>query len=345
MSKAILLLSGGLDSTLAGKVLLRMGVEVEAVNFVSPFCRCTPRSMGCSAAKKAAAELGIPVRVFACGDDYLDMIKHPRFGRGSGVNPCIDCRIFMFSRARRYMIEHEADFVATGEVLGERPMSQRLHTMQIIERESGLEGMIVRPLSARLLPASIPEQTGIVDRNRLMSFHGRSRRPQFALADKLDVKDYPCPAGGCLLTDPEYAARMRDLLAHDPGFDLHDVRLLSFGRHFRLPSGAKVIVGRNESDNEPIEKARRNGDVLLLPKEVPGPSVLCQGLADENDLVAAAGLLVAHTKHAEAFRITVKRHGDERADEIVNGAPRLKQETYAAWRVCAFARTATVAEV
>jgi len=196
MAKAILLLSGGLDSTLAGKLLLEMGIEVEAVNFTSPFCQCTPRSLGCSAAKRAAEQLGISVRVFACGADYLEVIKHPRFGRGSGMNPCLDCRIYMFSRARTYMAETGADFIATGEVLDERPMSQRRQAMEIIEYESGLSGFIVRPLCARLLPPSIPEQKGVVDRQKMKDFQGRRRRPQFDLASAFGLKDYLCPAGG-----------------------------------------------------------------------------------------------------------------------------------------------------
>ena len=296
VAKAILLLSGGLDSTLAGKLLLEMGIEVEAVNFVSHFCRCTPQSFGCSAARKAAQQLGIDVRMFSCGEDYLEVVKHPRFGRGSGMNPCLDCRIYMFSRARTYMLARGADFVATGEVLGERPMSQRRQAMEIIERESGLAGLILRPLCAKLMSPTLPEREGIVDRDKLMEIRGRSRKPQIGLASKLGIRDYPCPAGGCLLNDPEFAARFRDLLEHEPDCEMDDARLLRFGRHFRLPSGAKVIVGRNETENDSIERAARLGDTILVPLGVPGPSVLCLKTSDAADIMTAAAFVAAYTK-------------------------------------------------
>ena len=265
MTKAILLLSGGLDSTLAGKLLLELGVEVEAVNFVSPFCLCTPKSQGCPAGMKAAEQLGIPLKVFACGEDYLEIIKHPRFGHGSGVNACVDCRIHMFTRARKIMIERGADFVATGEVLGERPMSQHRRAMAIIERESGLSGRLVRPLCAQLLAPSEPETEGIIEREHLKAIQGRRRKPQFDLARELGITDYLCPAGGCLLTEKEFAARFRELLEYKPDFGMADARMLRYGRHFRLPGGTKVIVGREDAENERLERAASDEDVLMLP--------------------------------------------------------------------------------
>ncbi len=317
MAKAILLLSGGLDSTLAGKLLLEMGIEVEAVNFVSPFCRCTPRSLGCSAARRSASQLDIEVRVFPCGEDYLETLKHPRFGRGRGMNPCVDCRIYMFSRASGYMAARGADFVATGEVLGERPMSQRRQAMEIIERESGLAGLILRPLCARLMPPTVPEREGIVDRDVLLAISGRSRKPQIELAAKLGVTDYPCPAGGCLLTDHEFAARFRDLLAYEPDCRMADARLLRFGRHFRLPSGAKVVVGRDETENDYIEHAARAGDTLLIPLDVPGPSALCRRARDTADVMTAAGLVVAYIKDATCVDVEVVASDDSRVLEAV----------------------------
>jgi len=305
MAKAILLLSGGLDSTLAGKLLVEMGVEVEAINFVTPFCRCTPRSMGCSAARRAAEQLGIDVHVFSCGEEYLEVLKHPRFGRGSGMNPCLDCRIHMFSRARGYMAASGANFVATGEVLGERPMSQRRQAMEIIERESGLTGLILRPLTAKLMPPTLPEREGLVNRDALLAISGRSRKPQMALADELGITDYLCPAGGCLLTDPEFAIRFRDLLEHEPDCRMEDARLLRFGRHFRLPSGVKVVVGRNETENDYIEHAARAGDTLLIPLSTPGPSVLCRKARGMADVMTAAGFVAAYTKDAMGVDVEV----------------------------------------
>ncbi|MDR3077330.1 MAG: hypothetical protein LBV15_01025, partial [Planctomycetota bacterium] len=307
MTKALLLLSGGLDSTLAGKMLLELGVEVEAVNFTSPFCRCTPKSFGCSAAKLAADTLGIPVRMLVKGEDYLEIVKHPRHGRGSGMNPCLDCRIFTFRRARELMPETGADFIATGEVLGQRPMSQRGRAMELIEREAGLEGLVVRPLSAQLLPPSRPEREGRLDRSRLLAIQGRSRREQMTLAKDRGIDDYPCPAGGCLLTDPEFAARLRELLAREPSCGLNDVLLLSRGRHFRLPGGAKAVVGRNEEENLRLENLARPGDWLLGPGGgAAGPTVLLRPGADPGEigpdsapLAFAAGLLALFTREGK----------------------------------------------
>ncbi len=343
MAKAILLLSGGLDSTLVGKLLLQMGIEVEAVNFVSPFCCCSPKSLGCSAARRAADRLGIQVRVFTCGQDYLDIMKRPRFGRGSCMNACLDCRIHMFCRAREYMTETGADFVATGEVLGERPMSQRRKAMELIEQESGLSGRVVRPLSARLLPPSLAEQDGLVDRNQLKAIQGRRRLPQFELAKELGIKEYLCPAGGCLLTDPEFAARFKELLEQDPDFGLHDARLLRLGRHFRLPSGTKAIVGRDEQENAHIERAARTDDWLLLPHGVPGPSVLCRGSSAERDLQIASGLLATYTtKSGPKMDVEVRRvNGSVEARLLSEVAP-LEKETVAQWRIGTARPCATV---
>lgn len=335
MVKAILLLSGGLDSTLAGKLLLDMGVEVEALNFVSPFCQCTPKSLGCSAAKRSAEQLGIAVRVLACDEEYLEIIKHPRFGRGRGVNACVDCRIHTFSRAREYMMECGADFIATGEVLGERPMSQRRQAMEIIERESGLDGLIVRPLCARLMPPSIPEQKGIIDRNRLKSIQGRRRQPQMELADELGIKDYLCPAGGCLLTDAEFSARFRDLMEYKPDFGMSDARLLRQGRHFRLPSGTKVVVGRNEGENNVIERSAKINDVILLPQIVPGPSVLCQKPSGTDDITLAAGLLATYTKGGAKVDIEVRDGHNGEDIQVLNGVEPLSKDTTDQWWISA----------
>jgi hypothetical protein len=329
---------------------MELGVEVEALHFVTPFCRCTPRGWGCSAAHRAAEDAGIPVRTIACGEEYLEVVKHPRYGRGSRMNACLDCRLFMFRRARGLLAELGADFIATGEVLGQRPMSQRRDTMQLIEREAGLEGMVLRPLSAGLLAPSIPEQRGWIDRRRLLALHGRSRRPQMAMAADRDIRDYPCPAGGCLLNDPEYAARFKDLLDHRPDFGLPEARLLNWGRHFRLPSGAKVIVARDEAEGHALEAAAQAGHVLLAPEGVPGPTALCPEAASEPDIAIAAGLVAAHTKGgaAIAVRVRPKRAGqtsdvpapagqvhDGQEDGHVMTAAPVQGSELDAWRVAA----------
>ena len=333
MPKALLLLSGGLDSTLAGKLLLELGIEVEAVNFTSPFCRCTPKSLGCSAARRAAGQLGIPVHVFGTGADYLEMVKRPRFRRGSGVNPCIDCRILIFTRSRNHMAETGADFIATGEVLGERPMSQKLDAMRLIERESGLAGKVLRPLSARLLEPSEPEKAGLVDRERLLAIQGRSRKPQMALARELGVTDYLCPAGGCLLTEREFAARFRDMMEHEPDFGLREARLLGLGRHFRIPEAGKAIVGRNSGENEALVAAQSSGELLLQPMGVPGPSALCRPAVAE----AAASLVAAYTESGTVVDVVATAFGGGKAvpKRVLPGVQPVDRTIAAGWRVCA----------
>jgi tRNA U34 2-thiouridine synthase MnmA/TrmU len=298
--KAVLLLSGGLDSILAGRLLLEQGIEVVALNFTSPFCNCTPKSFGCSAAKQAAEQLGISVTIRACGESYLEIMKHPRFGRGSGMNACLDCRIHLFARAKEHMAEVDAGFVATGEVLGERPMSQRRDAMRIIERESGLAGLIVRPLSAQHFEPSIPEAQGWVDRSRLLAIQGRGRTPQIQLAEQFNIRDYPCPAGGCLLTDKEFATRFKELLENEPDFGLAQARLLKVGRHFRLPGGAKLIVGRDETENKILEQNRRGQDLLVSAHDIPGPTVLVNGILAADELEMAVGILSSYIKKAPA---------------------------------------------
>jgi tRNA U34 2-thiouridine synthase MnmA/TrmU len=288
--------------------------------------------------------LEIPVRVFACGREYLEVIKHPRFGRGKNMNPCIDCRIHMFSRAKEYMHERGADFVATGEVLGERPMSQRKKAMETIARESGLDGRIVRPLSAQLLPPSLPEQEGLVDRQRLKAIQGRRRLPQFELARELKIEDYLCPAGGCLLADKEFAARFAELLEREPDFGLSDARLLRLGRHFRLPGATKVVVGRNEDENSVIENMVRPGDILLMPHTASGPSVLCRGKNAEREVHLAASLLTAHiTKPGEEFEVEVRPGAGEKDGIYIILSGRLVKEAIAQWRISSAGRKAVSA--
>jgi tRNA-specific 2-thiouridylase len=286
-AKAIALLSGGLDSTLAVRLLLDQGVEVEALNFHTPFCQCN-RQGRCEAAH-VAETFGIPCKTVAVTDEFFDLIRRPRYGYGSGMNPCLDCRILMFTKARQRMEETRADFCFTGEVVGERPMSQRRDAMRIIERESGLEGRLLRPLCAQLLAPTIPEQEGLVDREALLSISGRSRKPQMALAEERGLTDYPCPAGGCLLTDPGFARRMRDLVQYTPDFGLNDVSLLKVGRHFRLSPSAKTIAGRNEGENQRIVALARPGDRLFEVQGWGSPMTLLRGEpeGDENEIAAA----------------------------------------------------------
>lgn len=294
--KAIALLSGGLDSTLAARILLDLGIELEALNFLTVFCTCTTRGETCLASQKAVSTLGIPLKVLNVSDEYLSVVKNPRHGYGSNMNPCIDCRIFMMKKAKAYMEATGASFLVTGEVLGQRPMSQRKDTMRLIEKEADLEGFILRPLSAKFLPASIPEKEGWVDREKLLKIQGRSRKPQIQLADQYGIRDYPCPAGGCLLTDPGFAKRMRDLLRYFPDFSLNDVHLLKMGRHFRLSPGLKLVVGRNEEENQKIQTFSDEGDILIRLFRFPGPLSLLRGETAEGDIEKAAAITARYSK-------------------------------------------------
>ena len=277
MTKAVALLSGGLDSMLAVKLMLEQGIEVEAFHYVSVFSPCVSSNGRYTQGRVAADILGVPLTIFNISRDLLEIIRHPKYGFGKNMNPCIDCRIYTFSKVREYMKQLGASFMITGEVLGERPMSQRRDAMRIIERDSGLDGLILRPLSAKLLPETLPEKKKLVDRERLMDIQGRSRRPQMALAEMFHIHDYPTPAGGCLLTDPGFGKRMRDLLDHHPDCSLNDVHLLKLGRHFRLSSTIKAVVGRNEKENMKLTTLALEGDHIYKVSDFPGPITVVRG--------------------------------------------------------------------
>lgn len=310
--KAIALLSGGLDSILAIRVAMDQDIEVEAMNYSSPFCTCTSRTSGCSAAATAAQQLGVPLKVINVSREFFEIVKNPPHGYGRNMNPCIDCRILIFRKAGEYMKESGASFIITGEVLGERPMSQRLEAMKLIETQSGLEGMIVRPLSAALLEPSIPEKEGWIDRSKLLAIRGRSRKPQIELAASYNIKNYPCPAGGCLLTDRIFASRMRDLVEHVPDFTINDVNLLKVGRHFRLSPGVKAVVGRDEAECSRIEALNREKDILLEDADRPGPLTLIRGEADQKEIELAAAIAARYCKPgAESIRVAIRGRSQE----------------------------------
>lgn len=319
--KALALLSGGLDSTLAVKVMLEQGIEVEALNFTSPFCTCTGRNAGCkSEAVRVAEEFNIPIKVMNKGLEYLEIVRKPRHGYGKGMNPCIDCRIFLLSKAKEYMAESGADFVITGEVLGQRPMSQRRDTLRLIERESGLAGLLLRPLSARHFEPTIPEQEGWVDRSRLLAIQGRSRKEQIQLAEDLDVKNYPCPAGGCLLTELSFVPKVRDIFDHSDALNLRDFRLLRIGRHFRLAPRTKLIVGRDEPENNLLEKQVQAGEATIHWLDGGGPLGFLMGEVDEAALATAAKIVLRYTKAESGRECSVKAviDGMERFMNVAN---------------------------
>lgn len=319
MAKAIGLLSGGLDSTLTIKLILEQGIEVLALNFITPFCTCTKK--GCShQAMKVAKDLGIALQIIKLRDEYIELIKSPKYGYGKNMNPCIDCRIFMFSKARTLMLDTGASFIFTGEVLGQRPMSQHRRAMKIIETKSGLTGRILRPLCALQLEPTLPEIEGIIDRKRLLSITGRSRKLQISLAEEKGLVDYLCPAGGCRLTDRNYAKRLKEAFRHKED-SLSDVVLLRYGRHFRLPSGAKVIVGRDESENNVLSSAAAQCNILLLEtKDYVGPVVLLSKYRDAEDIRMAANLCLTYSdyKGEENAKVEIGDDSDILAKSLSN---------------------------
>ena len=293
--KAISLVSGGLDSLLATKVMLEQGIDVVAVNFLGPFCLCN-RGSGCRhEAKHLSDTLGIELKLISAFEEYMEIVKHPKFGYGSNLNPCIDCRILMLNKTKEFMKEIGASFIVTGEVLGQRPMSQHRQALKLIEKESGLEGLILRPLSAQLLDETIPEKKGWVSREMLLDIDGRSRKPQMALAKKFGLNDYPCPAGGCLLTDSGFSRRMKDLLEHSDGavFKINDIEILKIGRHFRLGPENKLIVGRNEQENKRLLDLAIGTDYIFEPVGINGPIAIGRGKFSSADVFGLASQIVS----------------------------------------------------
>ncbi len=279
--KAIALISGGLDSLLAARVIQEQGVEVIPLSFKIPFSPPAKKTVYKNKFSLVADNLGRALKSFDISGKFLKLLVEPQHGFGANMNPCIDCKILMLSEAKELMKQFDAAFVVTGEVLGQRPMSQYRQALEMIEKESGLEGLVLRPLSARLLPETLPEKQGWVERNKLLDFNGRSRKPQVNLARGFQIKDYPNAAGGCLLTDPEFAKRLKDLISHQE-LTLNNVELLKIGRHFRVSDNSKLVVGRNELENERLVNLAQEGDYLFMPTdELAGPTALGRGIFSE----------------------------------------------------------------
>jgi tRNA U34 2-thiouridine synthase MnmA/TrmU len=281
------LLSGGLDSILATELVRRQGIEVVAFNVKTPFG--IPKKDGTSEASQAAEQLKVPLKVLAVDKDYLWMLRHPKHGYGKNLNPCVDCKIFILKKAKAYAKEIGADFLFTGEVLGERPMSQHYPALQVIAKEAGLEGKLLRPLSAKSLPMTAAEKKGLIDRSRLLNIQGRSRKPQFALAKEYGITTYPSPAGGCLLTCEEYAKKLQDLFDHKQRISVADVALLRVGRHFRVGKN-KFIVGRNKAENEFLSANKLPSDFAFELPTIVGPVTLLQGAKTKSAIETAAKL-------------------------------------------------------
>jgi tRNA-uridine 2-sulfurtransferase len=287
-TKAIALFSGGLDSILAFKVIEEQGIWVLGITFETPF-------FSAAKARVTAERIGLPLAVLDITSEHLQMLRAPRYGFGRNMNPCIDCHTLMLRMAGQRMEEQGFDFVFTGEVLGERPMSQGKQSLYVVAKNSGYSDRILRPLSARLLPETEPERSGKVDRGRLCDIQGRGRKRQMEMAVYYGITSYPPPAGGCLLTDPIFARRLRDLFNRHPEHRLRDIELLKVGRHFRLTETTKAVVGRNAGDNGTIERLAEACDALIRVEHFPGPTVLVPGGGDEETRRLAAGLCVRYS--------------------------------------------------
>ncbi len=312
--KAVGLFSGGLDSALALKLVQEQGIDVIALNFVSPFC--IPIGKGCSTVD-LAKKLKVPIKLINAKDDYIKMIRNPKHGYGKNINPCIDCKIYFLKKAKKYAKKIGAKFIFTGDVLGQRPMSQHYKTLMLIEKEAGLKGKLVRPLCAGLLPETEAEKKGWIDREKLLKFEGRTRIPQLDLAKKFKIDGFACGGSGCRLTDKEYAKKVRDIFKNKKRISLNDVKLLNFGRHFRY-NKTKIIVGRNESENKQILGLKQKTDLIFEVKDYMGPTTLLRGKADKKTIELAAQL-TARYSDAEDDDVLVKyKKGKLNKEVVVN---------------------------
>ncbi len=330
--RCVALLSGGLDSTLAVLLLREQGIEVIALRFMTHFgCGAGEGSSCGHDVTHLAKRFGFTIKLCHLGEEYVEMVRKPKHGWGKNMNPCIDCRIMMLRYAKDYMAAADASFVVTGEVLNQRPMSQRRQPMDQVVKETGLEGILLRPLSAKLLEPTEPEKAGAVDRERLMGIHGRSRREQVELAARFGLTDYAQPSGGCYLTDPIFSDKLRDLFAHTTGAPTDDINLLHVGRHFRLDGKTKVVVGRNEKENDRLRtELAKPGDALLELHDGVGPLTLLRGETTPESLQTAAGLVVKHSKAAKLGAVDVDarfvQSDGKVSGSVVLRAPALAQD-------------------
>jgi tRNA-uridine 2-sulfurtransferase len=301
--KALGLCSGGLDSILSAVVLQKQGIDVEWISFETPF-------FSADKAKKAARMVNIPLMVKDITQIYMQMLKNPNGGYGKNLNPCMDCHALMFRLAGEIMGERGFRFLFSGEVLGQRPMSQTRPSLKYVEKHSGMRGYILRPLSARKLDETIPEKNGWVDREKLLDITGRGRKRQIELAGKFGITDYPAPAGGCLLTDKGYCHRLKDLLKQKDNVTHNELMLLRFGRHFRTLSGTKIIIGRTMEDNENILTCYDpHADSMMKINNYPSPVVLISGRASQGELYLAAAMCAGYSKLPEKESVEVKASG------------------------------------
>ena len=316
--KAICVFSGGLDSMLAAELIRAQGIDVLALFFETPF-------FASQKARKSAKSIDLPFKAVNITERHLELVKRPKHGYGGNMNPCIDCHALMFRIAGEMLQQDKASFIITGEVLGQRPMSQNKKSLALVASESGYGELLLRPLSAKRLPLTIPEEKGWVNRDLLMDFQGRSRKPQIELAHRLNIKTYPTPAGGCLLTEKAFSRRLKDLLTFQKNPEIREIELLKLGRHFRISAYAKLVVGRNKKENEDIRSLASEKDLVLTSAVGPGPIVLGLGDFPEKPLELAAAITAAYSDAEEGKKTTVKlvRNATERI--LISRSPGKKE--------------------
>jgi tRNA U34 2-thiouridine synthase MnmA/TrmU len=322
MAKAIALLSGGLDSTLAILTVLKQGISVKALQFNTGFESDSSRkSPGLHDSKHTGKKFGFDVEEKFLGQKFIEVLQNPKHGYGKNMNPCIDCRILMLREAKHIMGRDKADFIITGEVLGQRPMSQRKDTLYHIDKEADLVGYILRPLSAKVLRATYAETKELIDREKLYGFTGRSRKPQIALAEEFGLTEYPPPAGGCLLTEPIFSMRLKDLLEHSSSPAPREFELLKTGRHFRFSPSSKIIIGRNRLENDVIESLSTTDDAILTVKGHGSPITLLTGEISDEALRSAASFCARYSdaKNLDTVDVTIL-HGKKQSRITVKPA-------------------------
>lgn len=329
--KVVALLSGGLDSQLAVRMMQEQGFEVSAVAIKTPFCDFDC-GRGCGfEIRERADDLNVNLKTVYLGDEYIEMLKHPKYGIGAGFNPCIDCRAMMFDAAKKHMDEIGAEFIISGEVLGQRPMSQHGPALRTIEKESGLVGKIVRPLSAALLPETDPERNGLIKRENLGMIKGRTRRAQLDMAKKYGIENPPNAGGGCLLTDPSFGLRAKDLFAHTETPTINDIDLLKIGRHFRFDEQTKFVVGRNKDENEMIKAIALPGDILFQARDHMGPVSILRGKNADVYVKFASSITLRYSDAPKGEQALVIINKDNTKEEII--VQHAEEESYIKFRI------------
>ena len=341
--KAVALISGGLDSMLAVKVIQEQGILVEGINFFTGFCveghTHAVRKKHKDKQKRnnalwVAEQLGIKLHIVDVVDEYKDILLNPVHGYGKNVNPCLDCKTFMVKKAVQWIKEHDFDFIITGEVVGQRPMSQRRETMPVVAKESGGDDLLVRPLCARQLPETLPEREGWLDRDRLYDFSGRTRKPQMALAQQFGFKDYAQPAGGCcMLTDENYAIKLQDMWHNRPSrnYELDDIIMLKMGRHFRLAPYLKLIIGREEGENR-FMQGYKNQFLSIFPTSHPGALCLVDGeFKTDQEKQQALALVARYSQGKNAAQVTLTIRQSDGTEQNFTIAPMAPENINREW--------------